>query len=51
VKKQPDIYNCGGDKGNFRYPYCYGDFTYSTKVQKNMNSLTETASAKKNDQM
>lgn len=51
VKKQPDVYNCGGDKENFRYPYCYGDFTYSTKVQENVNTLTETASAKKNDQM
>ncbi|MGG4491456.1 lysozyme family protein [Metabacillus idriensis] len=51
VKKQPDLYNCGGDKENFRYPYCYGDFTYSTKVQENVNTLTETASAQKNDQM
>ncbi|WP_191560171.1 lysozyme family protein [Metabacillus idriensis] len=51
VKKQPDLYNCGGDKGNFRYPYCYGDFTYSTKVQENVNTLTETASVKKSDQM
>jgi hypothetical protein len=34
VKKQPNVYNCGGDQNNFRYPYCYGDFTYTTKVLK-----------------
>ncbi|ERI11644.1 lysozyme family protein [Aneurinibacillus aneurinilyticus] len=32
VKKQPTVYNCGGDQNNFRYPYCYGDFSYTTKV-------------------
>lgn len=32
VKKEPRLYNCGGDRNNFRYPYCYGDFTYTTKV-------------------
>lgn len=40
VEKNPEIYNCGGDKSNFRYPYCYGDFTYSTKVTKNIETLT-----------
>ena len=40
VKKNPQTYNCGGDKNNFRYPYCYGDFTYSTKVAKHMESIT-----------
>lgn len=39
VQKKPTIYNCGGDKNNFRYPYCYGDFTYSTKVAKNIESI------------
>ena len=50
VKKQPDLYNCGGDKSNFRYPYCYGDFTYSSKVLENRNALT-AVSEKTNDQM
>ena len=41
VEKNPTVYNCGGNRDNFRYPYCYGDFSYSTKVTKNINSLTE----------
>lgn len=40
VQKAPNLYTCRGDKKNFRYPYCYGDFTYSTKVTKNIQSLT-----------
>jgi hypothetical protein len=40
VEKNPQTYNCGGDKNNFRYPYCYGDFTYSTKVAMNIQTLT-----------
>lgn len=40
VEKNPQIYNCRGDKNNFRYPYCYGDFTYSTKVAKHMKAIT-----------
>lgn len=32
VKKAPDVYKCGDDQGNFRYPYCYGDFSYTTKI-------------------
>lgn len=36
VKKNPQLYNCGGNKNNFRYPYCYGDFSYSTKVFNNI---------------
>ncbi|MFC7392002.1 lysozyme family protein [Scopulibacillus cellulosilyticus] len=40
VRKKPEVYNCGGNKDNFRYPYCYGDFTYSTKVEQNIKSLT-----------
>ncbi|MBM7691048.1 hypothetical protein JOC77_000453 [Peribacillus deserti] len=39
VKKNPDVYNCRGNKNNFRYPYCYGDFTYSTKVAENLKSI------------
>ena len=41
VKKSPNVYNCGGDKNNFRYPYCYGDFTYSTKVEKNIELISD----------
>ncbi|URM31508.1 lysozyme family protein [Cytobacillus firmus] len=39
AEKNPQIYNCGGDKNNFRYPYCYGDFSYTTKVTKSIESL------------
>ncbi|MED3563313.1 lysozyme family protein [Bacillus xiapuensis] len=45
VKKNPTIYNCGGNKFNFRYPYCYGDYTYSTKVSRNIQSLAESVPA------
>lgn len=40
VDKNPQTYNCGGDKNNFRYPFCYGDFTYSTKVATYIQTLT-----------
>lgn len=40
VEKNPQTYDCGGDKNNFRYPYCYGDFSYSTKVAKHIESIT-----------
>jgi hypothetical protein len=46
AEKNPQVYNCGGDKNNFRYPYCYGDFTYTTKVTKNIESLTVSNSGK-----
>lgn len=39
VKKAPSLYTCQNDKKNFRYPYCYGDFSYSTKVAKNIQLL------------
>lgn len=42
VKKNPTVYNCGGDTNNFRYPYCYGDFTYSKKVSKNMEMISDS---------
>lgn len=32
VETNPELYSCNNDKNNFRYPYCYGDFTYSDKV-------------------
>ncbi|KML43551.1 lysozyme family protein [Cytobacillus firmus] len=44
--KNPEVYNCGGDKNNFRYPYCYGDFTYTTKVTKNIEILTASNTGK-----
>jgi hypothetical protein len=44
VSANPELYNCDGDKGNFRYPYCYGDYTYSEKV----NQRTDTVEKKLN---
>ncbi|MCC2507599.1 lysozyme family protein [Bacillus cereus] len=38
--QSPDMYTCGDNKKNFRYPYCFGDFTYTTKV-KNKTKLIE----------
>ena len=32
MEKYPGQYTCGGDTSNFRYPYCYGDWSYATKV-------------------
>ncbi|WP_409300624.1 lysozyme family protein [Peribacillus sp. SCS-155] len=32
VEKSPSLYTCGKDIGNFRFPYCFGDFTYADKV-------------------
>ncbi|MBG9542415.1 membrane protein [Cytobacillus firmus] len=46
AEKNPEIYDCGGDKNNFRYPYCYGDFTYTTKVTKNIEILTASGTGK-----
>lgn len=43
VKKNPSLYSCGRDKSNFRYPYCYGDYSYSSKVEKNMKMMTNHA--------
>jgi Lysozyme-like len=41
VKKEPAVYTCGGDTDNFRYPYCYGDFSYTTKVMAKYDALVE----------
>jgi hypothetical protein len=49
VKEKPNLYTCGGNKNNFRYPYCYGDFTYSTKVTKNMQLLVDSVPVTKNE--
>lgn len=43
VHKKPKLYDCGGNRNNFRYPYCYGDFTYSGKVLNYLQSLKATA--------
>ena len=40
VEKNPGMYTCGGNSSNFRYPYCYGDFTYVEKVFKNVNAAS-----------
>ncbi len=45
VDKNPVLYNCGGNKDNFRYPYCYGDFSYSAKVTKNIEALADSIPA------
>jgi len=42
VHKNPKLYNCGGDKSNFRYPYCYGDFTYTQKVMSYLLGIIDT---------
>ncbi|MFJ5624398.1 lysozyme family protein [Peribacillus loiseleuriae] len=45
VEKNPELYNCGGNTDNFRYPYCYGDFSYSAKVTKNIEALADSLPA------
>ena len=32
MKKYPGKYSCGGNSDNFRYPYCYGDWSYTAKI-------------------
>ncbi|MBE7128183.1 lysozyme family protein [Bacillus mycoides] len=41
VDQNPAMYTCGGNKNNFRYPYCYGDFTYATKVNEKTKLIEE----------
>ncbi|PCK12071.1 hypothetical protein CEY07_10730 [Bacillus safensis] len=41
VKRNPKVYTCGGNKDNFRYPYCYGDFTYAEKVKEKTKTVEE----------
>ena len=44
VEQSPTLYTCNNDKLNFRYPYCYGDFSYAEKVTskiEEMNSIIE----------
>jgi hypothetical protein len=42
VQKNPKIYSCKKRLFKSRYPYCYGDYSYSEKVSKNINSLTNS---------
>lgn len=41
VKKSPSTYKCGGNLGNFRYPYCFGDYTYTKKVKDSIPVVTK----------
>ena len=40
VERSPTIYTCNNDKLNFRYPYCYGDFTYADKVTSKVEEMS-----------
>ncbi|KAA6450210.1 lysozyme family protein [Bacillus atrophaeus] len=42
VEKNPELYTCGGNKNNFRYPYCYGDYTYAEKVKEKTKTVEES---------
>ncbi|HDR8142009.1 TPA: lysozyme family protein [Bacillus cereus] len=41
VDQNPKMYTCGGNKKIFRYPYCYGDFTYATRVNEKAKLIEE----------
>lgn len=41
VKKSPSIYTCGKNKLNFRYPYCFGDFSYAEKINNRIPKIEE----------
>ncbi|OSX89913.1 lysozyme family protein [Bacillus nitratireducens] len=41
VDQNPAMYTCGGNQNNFRYPYCYGDFTYASKVNEKTKLIEE----------
>lgn len=40
VQKHPRIYTCKKSFFKSRYPYCYGDYSYSEKVTRNIDLLT-----------
>lgn len=40
VERSPTVYTCNNDKLNFRYPYCYGDFTYAEKVTSKVEEMS-----------
>ncbi|WP_409303996.1 lysozyme family protein [Peribacillus sp. SCS-155] len=39
VEKSPSLYTCGNDIRNFRYPYCFGDFSYAQKVNEKLSNI------------
>jgi hypothetical protein len=41
VQRYPHVYTCKNTFFQSRYPYCYGDYSYSEKVKKNLSSLKE----------
>ncbi|MFK4315103.1 MULTISPECIES: lysozyme family protein [unclassified Bacillus (in: firmicutes)] len=41
VDQNPEMYTCGGNQNNFRYPYYYGDFTYASKVSEKTKLIQE----------
>jgi len=41
VIRNPKLYTCGQFKGNFRYPYCFGDYTYATKVKEEIPTMVK----------
>ncbi len=41
VEKSPDLYTCNNDKLNFRYPYCYGDYSYAGKVTAKIDAMNK----------
>lgn len=41
VEDNPTLYTCSGVTGDFRYPYCYGDYTYATKVMSRVSKFEE----------
>ncbi|MED4587871.1 bifunctional lytic transglycosylase/C40 family peptidase [Priestia flexa] len=41
----PGVYTCGGDTSNFRYPYCYGDWSYVDKVFQYVSGGSEGSGA------
>jgi hypothetical protein len=42
VQKNPKIYACKKRLFKSRYPYCYGDYSYSEKVVNNLKSLSNS---------
>ncbi|PLS02483.1 lysozyme family protein [Neobacillus cucumis] len=41
VKKSPSLYTCGKNKWNFRYPYCFGDFSYANKINNRLSKIEQ----------
>ena len=43
MNNYPGQYTCSGNSNNFRYPYCYGDWSYATKVMSNLSGPSTVA--------